>query len=441
MNKKDTRLSGIDPLAYTGVFAESPPNIFSNNRAPTTQDRKNFRLGDFWVDRETLDAYFLAALSGGSATWIRIGTPITTVITFDCDTGSATQVDGEIDIFGGDLIDTSASGNTVTFALTNGTDGQLIIGGGTAPAWANLTSTGATITITNGPNTINLEAVGGATVLTQIDGDTGSATPTAGEIIVAGGTNMNTSAAASTLSVNLNDAVTLAGTLTLSALGAGVMQTNGSGLVTSNNGTNGQLLIGGGSAPAWANLTSTGGSVAITNGANSINIEGTGGGGIGTAGFSATQQNATSVFTATMSIRYLGTLGAMTELFDTGSDFNPGGPGRARFTAPQTGKYFLSVRIRFQWHRASSIYGMFITPMILTSNRNYGPIWNEEVAAGFGPSYAILNSSDLSTYTDMDAGDVADFGWRLNIALATLITIPGVLTLDPKTWVYGYLVE
>ena len=174
--KKDTRLSGIDPLAYTGVFAESPPNVFSNDRAPTTQDRKNFNLGALWVDRSTLDVWYLAALSGGIATWIKIGTPVTTVITFVCDTGSATQVAGEIDVFGGDLIDTSASGNTVTFGLTNGTNGQVIIGSTAgSPAWANITSTGATITITNGANTINLESAGGGTTLTQIDGDVGSA--------------------------------------------------------------------------------------------------------------------------------------------------------------------------------------------------------------------------------------------------------------------------
>lgn len=45
----------------------------------------------------------------------------------------------------------------------------------------------------------------------------------------------------------------------------------------SSNGANGQVLIGGGTAPVWANITSTGGTVDITNGAGSINLEISGG--------------------------------------------------------------------------------------------------------------------------------------------------------------------
>ncbi len=41
-------------------------------------------------------------------------------------------------------------------------------------------------------------------------------------------------------------------------------QSNASGELSSSNGTNGQLLLGGGAAPTWANLTSTGGTIAYT---------------------------------------------------------------------------------------------------------------------------------------------------------------------------------
>jgi hypothetical protein len=63
------------------------------------------------------------------------------------------------------------------------------------------------------------------------------------------------------------------GTLTITSLTAGVAQTNSSGVVSSSNGSNGQVLIGGGSAPAWANITSSGSTVTVTNGANTINLE------------------------------------------------------------------------------------------------------------------------------------------------------------------------
>lgn len=447
MAKKDTRLSGIDPLSYMGVFAESPQNVFSNNRAPTTQDKKNFNLGALWVDSSTLDVWYLAALIGGSATWIKFGTPITTVITFDCDTGSATQVGGEIDIFGGDLIDTSASGNTVTFGLTNGANGQLIVGSTAgSPAWADLTSTGTTFTITAGANTLNLESAGGVVTLSQIDGDSGSALPVAGVITVAGGTNLNTSAAVSTLTVNLNDAVTLAGTLTLSALGAGVMQTDATGLVTSDNGTNGQLLIGGGAAPAWDNITSTGGTVTITNGANTINLEATGGGGggVGLSGFFACQEIDTGLLPGAYYPpglpMYIGTHVITTEVFDSGGDLYPGnglgfmGGLPALFTAPQTGKYFLSMRMSATIQN----YALQVTAYIIeTSNRIYAPCRLVDNGVGWptgpGPSRSI------SVYADMDAGDTAKFGGTFYVP-GKIFKIRGSSVSSPLTWISGYLV-
>lgn len=64
------------------------------------------------------------------------------------------------------------------------------------------------------------------------------------------------------------------GTLTISTFVAGVVQTNSSGVCSSSNGTNGQVLIGGGSAPTWTTLTQ-GTGISITNGANSITIAST----------------------------------------------------------------------------------------------------------------------------------------------------------------------
>ncbi len=89
----------------------------------------------------------------------------------------------------------------------------------------------------------------------------------------------------SSLSVNPGNATITTGNLTLTAgsftmgsLNAGVVQTSGSGVFGSSKGTNGQVLVGStAGVPAWANITSTGGSCVVTSGPNTINIEATGG--------------------------------------------------------------------------------------------------------------------------------------------------------------------
>jgi hypothetical protein len=98
-------------------------------------------------------------------------------------------------------------------SLGTGTDGQLLIGAtGTLPAWNNITS--GSITITNGPNTINIEGGGGGGSLSVLAADTGTAIPSVGVITIAGGLNINTAAVGSVLTVNLNTSVFLPYTTT-----------------------------------------------------------------------------------------------------------------------------------------------------------------------------------------------------------------------------------
>lgn len=212
--------------------------------------------------------------------------------TFNTDGAAATEAAGVIIMAGGDHITTSGAGNTVTFDLDNGTNGQLLIGGGAAAAWANLTSTGATITISNGPNSINLEATGGGDAgASEFITDSGTANQSLGEIQILGGSNILTSGAGNTVTVALdsdininsatiNDDLVVLDTVTFGGpnFDNGVMQVNG-GNVFSDNGTNGEILIGGGTNPQWANITSTDASVVITNGANTIDLSVPGGGG------------------------------------------------------------------------------------------------------------------------------------------------------------------
>jgi len=93
---------------------------------------------------------------------------------------------------------------------SNGTDGQLLIAGtGLIPAWADLTSTGSTITITPGANTLNIETAG--TISDSFPTDAGTATPAAGELDILGGSNINTAGATNQVTVNLDNTVTISG--------------------------------------------------------------------------------------------------------------------------------------------------------------------------------------------------------------------------------------
>lgn len=301
------RLTGLNPLAYIGVEAITPPQMYLADRAPRSNDSRNFNLGDLWLDKNAENLYVLASLAKGVAVWVTSSG----ATTFETDNGSATDIGGVIGLFGdGTTITTEATGaNEITFALTqgedgqlligattqtalwadltsndnsvifspgantldltvdpsvvigNGTNGQLLIGGGSSPEWASLTSDGSII-ITPGVNTLQITAPN-ATGVTTLTADSGTATQAAGNIDVVGdGVAIETSGATDTLTVSLT------------------------------NGTDGQLLIGGGSNALWANLTSMGGTVVITEGTNTINLEATGGGSSGASTFITDSGNA-----------------------------------------------------------------------------------------------------------------------------------------------------
>lgn len=98
------------------------------------------------------------------------------------------------------------SGTSAFTALTVGTDGQVLLGSSAAdPVFATLTSSGSTIAFTPGAGTLNLET--GTAVCVSAPTDSGTATPAAGALTVAGGTNINTAGAASTVTVNLDTAI------------------------------------------------------------------------------------------------------------------------------------------------------------------------------------------------------------------------------------------
>lgn len=153
-----------------------------------------------------------------------------------------------------------------------------------------------------------VSAVGGGG-LTTANADVGAATTIADAMTFAGGSNINTSAAAHTVTFNLNNSIAVIGSITAGtaitagttitatagninatigninagglltagtglevfSFGVGVVQSDGAGVLSSTTGSNGQILIGGGAAPIWNTLTA-GTNITITNAANSITI-------------------------------------------------------------------------------------------------------------------------------------------------------------------------
>lgn len=66
---------------------------------------------------------------------------------------------------------------------------------------------------------------------------------------------------------------TMQGTITSVVASQGVITTNATGLFNPSVGSNGQVMVGGGAHPAWANITSPLSSISITNGANALSVD------------------------------------------------------------------------------------------------------------------------------------------------------------------------
>lgn len=116
--------------------------------------------------------------------------------------------------------------------------------------------------------------------------DVGTATEAAGVLNVLGGTNINTTGAGDTLTIALNNSITLAGDLSVdgpvktSGITPGIVQADNVGVWSASQGNDGELLIGvTGANPSWNTITSSDNSVFITNGPGTIDLIAVGEGG------------------------------------------------------------------------------------------------------------------------------------------------------------------
>ena len=264
--KQVRRASGVNPLSYMGVMPESPTNYVTFDKDPTTKDFKNWEIGDEWENRTTADVFKLVEKgrgvhgAEGYGTWIKIANGLGNLSSLKDDAGTVITGDatGSVSVKGGKNIETVATANTLTANLEQGTlTGQVLITNPTTgeAVWNRITP-GAGVTVTNGDGTITLSTAAaagdltisadGGTTATSVAGtikvqgtagkvtatgnmadkvtlnigsdvalkasvsgtfttDSGNATPAAGIITMHGGQNIGTTAAGSTVTVNLDN--------------------------------------------------------------------------------------------------------------------------------------------------------------------------------------------------------------------------------------------
>lgn len=266
MSRRDTRLTGLNPLSYMGVEPVASPNVIENNRPPLQHDRQ-FNIGDLWVDRSlsTPDLFMLVAKIDNRATWIKFATGNNIITEYVTDSGTATQVGGLITLTGKDSLRTIASGNTVSIDFRPLTQGHMLISNGTVMASGIITSPLGSIDVTLGDGTIDLSYP----TVDGIHGDVGDAVRTGNLIKILGGTNMEVHALDKTAFVLTDSILVLPGTFTLASYPYGVVTSDADGLTYPTNGYDGQVIIGStAGVPAWSYITSTGGSLNIAVTAN-----------------------------------------------------------------------------------------------------------------------------------------------------------------------------
>ena len=226
-----------------GVEPSTPSQLILQSRDPLLNDY-HYDIGTWWVERNPQKVFILAQVNDGVATWIQLYPTSGTMgaSSFPTNSGTATQVGGILNVLGTNVIQTSGAGNTVTTALTNAANGEILIGGGSQPTYGNIIA-GTNISITNGPNAITIANTGSGSGANSFVSNSGTATPSSGVIALTGGELINTTGSGNTVTWNLNRS------------------------------TNGKIPIAKtGAATIYANILSADSSVTITNGPNSIDL-------------------------------------------------------------------------------------------------------------------------------------------------------------------------
>lgn len=149
---------GGSPLNYP-VGSQPPIRRVTQNRAPTSNDNKNFREGDEWLDTNAMDWYKLVDITGNVATWVLIG-GVSGTVKWNVETGTSAQ----IVINTGTFAD-NAGGVTLTLPLTFDVGDVVEVAAINAGGWTLAQNAGQNIQF---GNQVTTTGVGGSISSTEI---------------------------------------------------------------------------------------------------------------------------------------------------------------------------------------------------------------------------------------------------------------------------------
>lgn len=457
-------------LSYTGVQSSNPPLLIINDHAPTKRNYKNVSIGTFWVNRINGNVWVLTSVANKMALWSLLipGTGSGTSI-FEADVEFATASSNMISVLGGTNLTTSGTGFTITVTLdanvtfdtvivldippnnvvevnnsgllfgSMGSDGTVIIEATAGPPlWRHIVGD-STMTIQEDANGITLIANNSG--ISQINADTSFIAPdVSGDITISGGSNLTTSASGSTVTIDMDADITLTGTLSGSSLVCdnmdvtggitftlpqdnGVFRVDNTGLVSVDNGTDGQVLIGATSGtPQWATILGNG--IDITVGPNTINVEFTGPSMMSEPFFIS--QYGSTTFAGNTTYYYGSKVTLTTEFDPAGILTSPGtGGGNSRanaaeWTAPTTGTYYFGASIQLTNNNGGSpLYYSYSMSFSVDGTLQYSLGW-VALDLTFAPSQI---GQPFSTILSLSAGDkvyVSLYAYHFNGASFTV---------------------